>query len=225
MRKPLAAALVALVLIPAGWLAGSLFMPGLLLFPYERRVGQTPVYSETPIPDDIEAVIGRADTLLKTSEIFQPQTLTRPVFLTRGGWRWRVLAIGVSGAFGETRSIGGSLVINRSDIARDKVWNGSPVAGERRLSDVIAHERTHILIRARFGLFADQRYPAWVREGYCDHVAGSSSLTDEAAARLRAEHRTIPALVYYDARKRVEDVLHSSPGNSVEALFRASLAR
>ena len=44
---------------------------------------------------------------------------------------------------------------------------------ERRLSDVMAHERTHILIRARFGILNEMRYPAWVRDGYCDDVAVS----------------------------------------------------
>jgi len=80
---------------------------------------------------------------------------------------------------------------------------------------------THTAIRKHFGLFADRRYPTWLREGYCDYVAGGGSLTDaEAAALIKFDPRHA-ALVYWRGRKRVETELNQL-GGSVDALFKAN---
>ena len=186
-------------------------------------VGQTSVWSEAPLTEGIETVIRRSDARLKTSPFYRSEAARRPIYLTNGGLRWRILSFDAAGAFAQTRAIRENIVVNRSSIERDKVWNGAPVAGERDLSAVIAHERTHGLIRMRFGLMADASYPRWVREGYCDYVAGSSSLSDVEAARLVAERRNPPALFYYQARKRVAAALEAN-GGSVDRLFASTQA-
>lgn len=212
--------IVAALLVVAAvlYLPASLFFPRMLLFPYRAMAGETPIYSSTPIPPEMDDVIARADARVRESAIFAPGVLRRPIFLTDGGARWRLLSFGATTGFGLNRPLGGNIVINRSSIAGDRVWNGSTVAGSRALTGVIAHERTHMLIRGRFGLLADGRYPVWVREGYCDHVAGGGTLSDAEAARLRAEGGGSRALFYYDSRKRVEQTLRDN-GGSVDALF------
>lgn len=197
----------------------SLFQPRLLLFPHHRTIGATTVYSDAPVDDDAVAVIGRADALVRGSALFEPDVLDHPVFLTDGGWRWRVLAFQTPTAFAQTRPLSQAIVVNRSSPARDRVFSGDGAA--RSLSAVIAHERTHALIRDRFGLVASAAFPVWVVEGYCDHVAGSSTLSDTEAARLVAEGRRTPALVYYQSRKRVDATLEDN-GGSVEQLFRTA---
>jgi hypothetical protein len=180
------------------------------------------VYSEAPIPDAIASVISASNAKLERSEIFEAGALQRPIFLTNGGLRWDVLSIGAPHSFGLTRPAGENVVINRSNAALDKVWNGSgsPITGVRSLTGVVTHERTHVLIRAHFGTFADRLYPAWVREGYCDYIAGSSTLSDTEATALRASGSTLPALFYYDSRKKVERILREN-GGSVDQLFRS----
>lgn len=205
------------------YLSASLFFPRLLFFPYRAMAGETAVYSATPITPRIREIVARADARNRASPLFTSRILGRPVFLTDGGVRWRILSLGAGGAFAVTRPLGASVVINRSSLADDRVWNGSIVAGSRELAGVIAHERTHVLIRERFGLTADSRYPAWVREGYCDYVAGGGTLSGAEAARLRAEGSRVPALFYYDSRKRVEQTLRDN-GGSVDALFRSAVA-
>lgn len=208
------------------WVAGglylivSLFHPPLLLFPHVRIVGTTPVYSESAIPDEIEGVIGRANTLVGTSPLFTPDILSRPVYLTNGGLRWRLLTLN-STALAISRPPTETIVVNRSSISTDQVWNSVDSFPARDLSGVIAHERTHGLIRRRFGLLGSRLYPVWVVEGYCDHVSGSGSMSDETAARLIAEGRRTPGLFYYESRKRVERELDAN-GGSVDELFRAS---
>jgi hypothetical protein len=201
------------------YVTASLFQPQLLLFPHHRTIGGTTLYSDTPIPDSAGTVIGRADALVRRSAIFEPDVLSHPVFLTDGGWRWHLLSFQTLTAFAQTRPLSDAIVVNRSSLARDTVWSGT--GGERSLSGVLAHERTHALIRQRFGLVASAAYPVWAVEGYCDHVAGSSTLSDDAAARMVAEGRRTPALDYYQGRKRVEGVLAAN-GGSVEQLFRTA---
>ena len=201
-------------------LVTSVLAPEVLAFPHHRTIGDTAIYSDTALPAELPQVLARSDALLRTSAIYGPG-YGRRIFLTDGGWRWRVLALQSAGAFGLTRALSGAVLINRSDVAHDRVFNGGTVGGVRSLSGVIAHERTHGLIRARYGLFADALYPAWLREGYCDFVAGGGSLSDAQAAALEARHQAHPALLYYYGRKRVEAALKAE-GGSVDALFRGA---
>lgn len=217
MPKKLIITLGLIASLVAIYFTASLLHPQLLLFPHHRTIGDTTVYSDIPIPDGAVAVIDRADARVRRSAIFDPGVLKHPVFITDGGWRWQLLSFQTLNAFAQTRPLSQAIVVNRSSLARDKVWSGN--GGARELSAVLAHERTHALIRKRFGLVASAAYPVWVVEGYCDHVAGSSTLSDEAAAMLVAEDRRTPALFYYQSRKRVEAVLHDN-GGSVEQLFR-----
>ena len=201
------------------WIS-SAFAPEVLAFPYHRNIGDTDLYSERPIGGAIPQIIARSDALLRRSAIYGPG-YGRRIFLTDGGWRWHVLAPGASDAFAISRPVTEPIVINRSDLAQDLVFNGTGATRSRSLSGVIAHERTHGLIRARFGVLADWRYPTWLREGYCDFVAGGGTLSDAEAAALKARHVSVPALVYYDGRKRVEAALRAN-GGSVDALFEAA---
>ena len=203
-------------------LVTSVFAPEVLAFPHHRTIGDTAIYSDAPLPANLPQVLARSDALLRKSTIYGPG-YGRRIFLTDGGWRWHVLALQSSGAFGLTRAISGAVLINRSDVANDRVFNGAAVGGSRTLSGVIAHERTHGLIRARYGLFADMLYPAWLREGYCDVVAGGGSLSDGDVAALEARHQDHPALIYYYGRQRVTAELRAN-GGSVDALFAGAAA-
>lgn len=109
-----------------------------------------------------------------------------------------------------------AVILNRSDIARDSV---SSLYGTRSLSGVIAHERTHIMVRRHLGLVAGVRLPRWISEGYADHVAGESRLTAAQATQLRAEGSTDPGIFYFESRQRVEAALAANDGD-VEALLR-----
>lgn len=210
----------AKVLAGAGTLvlAFCILMPEALAFPYHRQVGQHRIYAERPIPNAIEQVVARADVLVATSPLYEGSDGER-IFLTDGGWRWRLLSLRSAGAFALTRAVSETIVVNRSDVTRDLVWNGAAVAGRRSLSGVLAHERAHGMIRAHYGILADARLPGWLREGYCDHVAGGGTLNDAEAARLVAQGHDVPALQYYRGRKRVEAILRDN-GGSVDALFR-----
>lgn len=193
-------------------------VPETLAFPHRRTIGDTVIWSEAPVAPALDIILDRAEARLRANGI-RGQGRQR-LFLTDGGWRWKVLALRSAGAFAVTRPIGDPIVINRSDPTSDLVFNGRAVAGQRSLSGVVAHERTHGWIRARYGPMADMRYPTWLVEGYADVVAGGGSLSDADAVRLRHSDPAAPALLYYDGRKRVEAALRAN-GGDVAALFAA----
>lgn len=198
------------LLVPAVLFVAVRAAPEALAFPYSAAIGGTKVYSEAPIlKDRLAAILARSDTKLRDSQIFSDDYGKR-IFLTNDGWRWTILALRSRDAFAVTLPIGGAIVINRANLQADQVTKNGTIANRRTLSGTIAHERTHNLIRARFGILADGRYPHWLREGYCEAVAGESSLSDEQAQRLIASGSTIPALDYYQGRKRVEHELQAT---------------
>lgn len=193
-------------------------VPEALAFPHHLQIGDTRLYSETLIPEAAaRTVLARSDQLLRASQIAGPGD-GRRIFLTDGGWRWLLLAPETQTGIAISRPVVETIIINRSDVVNDDVVAGVGNSGRRSLSGVITHERTHGLIRAHFGLFADWRYPVWLREGYCDLVAGGGTLSDSQAAALKARGQSPRALVYYDGRKRAEARLERN-GGSVDRLF------
>lgn len=191
--------------------------PQLLAFPYSTTIGQHRVYSEAPIDPALAKIVAQADAMAAKSPLAASRKPDQPIFLTSGGWRFTWLSGGTR-AFAVSRPLVETIVVNRSDQRHDVVENGSQIAGTRNLHGTLAHEMTHRLIRATFGAAADYRYPAELREGYCDYVAGGGSLTNAQARALIASHREVPALTYWRGRKKVEAALAANHGN-VSAMF------
>lgn len=210
---------------PVRWILSVLFLlavaviyaPQLLAFPYKQRIGTVTVYAERPIDPRIGSELAHAEGLLRASPLYTGP-LDRSLFLTDGGWRWRLLAIQSPGAFAFRRPFSSAIVFNRSDIGADRVTNDRAVGNTRTLSGVIAHETTHIMIANHLGEVRSAMLPTWQQEGYADHVARESSLTDADASSLRKTDPGAASLVYYDARRRVEAALRAN-GGSVDALF------
>jgi hypothetical protein len=196
--------------------ASVISAPCLLAFPYHAQIGDKSVYSETPIAPDIAPVPPPAP--LRNSAIFS-DGYGKTIYLTDGGWRWRLLSVpGSANAFAFSRAFTETIVMNRSDVIADKVFGRGTDGRTRTLSDTIAHEQAHGLLRSRFGL-STFLAPQWKVEGYCDYVAQASSLNDAQAAALERVNPDHPALVYYHGRRRVAEILRAN-GGSVDRLFR-----
>lgn len=192
--------------------------PETLAFPYHEDFGADQVWSMEPIPRArMAGLLADANALTAASPIARPPE-GRRIFLTDGGWRWTLLALGNRGGFALTRAVRENLIFNRSDIAAGKVYNGAAIGGVRTIASVVAHEKCHGMSRRHFGLFLITTKPTWLTEGYCDYVARESSLSDADAATLKARGENHPALPYYEGRRRVAAILAANGGN-VDALF------
>ena len=96
--------------------------------------------------------------------------------------------------------------------------NSKPIGPARTLSSIIAHETCHGMERRRYGVLMSVTKPTWLVEGYCDHVAQESTLSDARAAEIKARGADHPAMVYYEGRKKVEAILAANGGN-VDKMF------
>lgn len=198
-------------------LAGPLFAPQLLAFPHQTVSNGNTVYSVSPLNREaIDRVTARANALVAASPLAAPEE-SRDIFLTDGGWRWKWLALNRSFAQAYSRPWGDFMVVNASDVTNDRI---ATFVGSRSLSGVIAHETCHGMQYHRFGRFVRERKPQWLIEGYCDHVAAESSLTDAQARAYEAAGEDNMALRYWRGRKRVERELAKN-GADVEKLFAA----
>lgn len=207
-----------LIGVPIMLLASPLFAPQLLAFPHYAKAGDSQIWSETPIDQAaLDRVVTRAEALVSASPIARERE-PRRIFLTEGSWRWLWLSNTSRGAFALTRLGGQNLIVNRADFAADRIVNNRKVGGSRKLSSVLAHEITHGVLLNHFGAITMLRQPRWRVEGYCDHVARESALTQQEVTRIEARGEKHPALLYYHGRKRVEAALARN-GGSVDALF------
>jgi hypothetical protein len=216
---------LALGLPLALWIS-VLAAPQLLAFPYHAEIGITRVYSEKPFrTDDMRRILARSDALTTRTGRLDPAG-TR-IFLTDGGWRWRILALTSRGAFAYTRPIStivsDAVVVNRADPTIDMAFNGRAIGGRRKLSGVIAHERTHIWTGRALGLVGHALLPNWKREGYADYIAQETSLTAAEYARLKQSGTDHPAIAYYESRQRIEAIAKID-GGTIAAMFSARAA-
>ncbi len=210
--------LIGIALVALAVTASPLSAPRLLAFPYSVRVGADQVFSTVPLRRAALApVLARANRLVHASPL-AARDEGRAIFLTNGDWRWTWLAGTSAGAFALTRPFSSAVIVNRADLAGDHVYNKAAIGGMRTLSGVIAHEKCHAMVRRHFGALRERLAPAWLREGYCDYVAGESSLTDAQADALEAARHDHPAIAYVRGRRKVAAMLAAN-GGSVDALF------
>ena len=191
--------------------------PKLLAFPHHVPIGDTLIWSEAPIAPRMKDILARSDVLLRRSAVFS-KGYGKSIYLTSGGWRWKLLTVRLSNGFAISSPFTENIIINQSDITTDRVFSSAAEGRTRTLSDTIVHERVHGLLRSRFGATIDFTAPVWKREGYCDYVAQASSLNDAQALDMEWSRPDHPALTYYLGRKRVAAILADN-GGSVDKLF------
>ena len=215
----------AALLVPATAFAS----PRVLMFPERTPIGDTVIYSVSPVDRIAMAqVLLRADELAREGPLGNVK-VGRRVFLTDGGWRWKLLSAGGGGTFGFTRPISDivddAVVLNRANIARDEIRGHSGIGGRRTLSGTTAHERAHIAARQRYGAIALVFTPAWLREGLSDVVAQESSLSADDVMKLEETGTRHPALLYYHGRRRVADELAQAGGDVDKMMARHGVRR
>ena len=201
----------------AATFVSPIFAPQLLAFPYRSVTPIGTVWSERPISREVLATTSATVQARMATTPLAKQDERRPIFLTDGGWRWIWLTQRQS-SFAISRPFTKAVIVNRTNVIGDAAVRSSTNSRRRTLASLLAHEYTHGLIRRRYGVARSLVFPAWKVEGYCDHVAGESTLDAEAVAKLEAAHQSHPALVYYRGRERVEAELVRNGGN-VDALF------
>jgi hypothetical protein len=156
------------------------------LFACSKTYGQFTVHSREPL-DGIETVLDSAETRLKTSPLYDGD-VPRPIYLTNGFGMYALLSHKAYNSFGNSVPFVTNIFINKTDIANDRAFMNRAKNNSRSLSGVIAHEVTHLYIRNRYGTVMSMLQPKWKNEGYCEYVAGESTIPLEEGIRLWSEN-------------------------------------
>lgn len=147
------------------------------------------------------ATMAKADALIEQSAIYKPDDYATDIFISDGGWRWRLATLGGQSSFAISRPWSNAIIINKTDM------KAGIVNGVRTLPAIIAHERTHGLIYNHFGRLRAIMLPKNKVEGYSDYVAQESTLSDATYADHVRRGDAHPAMLYYEGRKLAEDAL------------------
>jgi hypothetical protein len=189
------------------------------LFAYEVSHRNFKVYARQPIDENIARVLDSADERLRKSPLYDGETKEK-IFISDGFGFYFFLSTVKHKSFANTIPGVGNIRINKSDIAADTVFRDADADNQRPLSGVIAHEVTHNLIRKRFGLVNSfTSLPNWKDEGYCEYVAGETTLSfAEGVRRWRENPNSDARYAYFKYHQMVKYLLEDEK-ISVEDLF------
>ena len=188
------------------------------LFAYTTEHNNFRIYSREPIRPELATVIKSAETRLKSSPIYD-ETFRNDLYLTDGHGVYALLSHKAYKSFANNIPYIENIIINKSDVVADRVFLNREKNNSRSLSGVIAHEVTHLLIQRRYGTARSIMLPSWKKEGYCEYVAGDSTITLEEGIRLWKENPSDDTGYRYIKYHLMVKHLLEKDGTSVDDLF------
>jgi hypothetical protein len=189
------------------------------LFAYEVSHKNFDVYARRPIDENVTRVLDSAEERLKKSPLYDGSEKEKIFLSDDFGFYFFVSTIKYK-SFANTIPGIGNIRINKSDLASDSVFRASQTDNRRSLSGVIAHEVTHNLIRKRFGLINSLvSLPNWKDEGYCEYVAGETTLSFQEGVRRWKENPASDSNYAYFKYQQMVKFLLEDEKISVEELF------
>ena len=188
------------------------------LFGYSADHGKFRVYSREPMAPEIQKVLDAAEERLRTSPIYDHED-RRDIYLTGGFGMYAFLSHKAYDAFANSVPFVDNVFINKADVAADRVFIRRSYSNSRSLSGVIAHETAHLFIRKRYGTVSSIFLPTWKVEGYCEYVAGDSTIPlDEGVRRWRESPADDTGFRYTKYHLMVKHLLENEK-LSVEEMF------
>jgi len=166
------------------------------LFAYSTEYNGFKVYSREPIDQSMEKVLNDAETRLRRSPLYD-ESVSRRVFFTGGFGIYALLSNKAYRSFANSVPFINNIIVSKTDVPSDLVYVDRTYHNSRSLSGVIAHEVTHLLIRQRYGAIKAIMMPTWKNEGYCEYVAGDSTIPLEEGMRLWRENTSDDASYRY----------------------------
>ncbi len=205
-------------------LAGIVAIYGLILvfpqvlFAHEVSYKNFNFYSRQPLDASVYKVLDFAEARLEKSPLYD-KNLTKRIFVSETFSFYMFLSPRVRGSFANTMPFTGNVTVNKVDIADDSVFRNAETDNRRSLSAVIAHEVTHTLIENKFGWAKSLNTPSWKKEGYCEYVAGETTIGfAEGARRWKANPADDSKYLYFKYQQMVRYLLDDEK-ISVEELF------
>ena len=198
-----------------------------VLFAHQVSYKNFTVYSREPLDQNVYAMLDKVEATLSASPI-NDTAVKQKIFLTNSQKLYSFLSLYIgANSFGKGFPLlpTNNVFINETDIARDLVFRKAPTANQRSLSGVLSHEITHLHIRNRFGYVKNVTIPAWKKEGFCEYVAGGSTLDHDTGVRMwKASPNDGTGYQYFKYYLMVKYLLETEK-LSVEDLFTRDIDR
>jgi hypothetical protein len=157
-----------------------------VLFAHQVTYKNFTVYSREPLDQNVYTMLDKVEARLATSEINNTQVRPK-IFLTNSQRLYSALSLYIGGnSFAKAMPVlpTNNIFINEADMAKDHVFRKALSYNTRSLSEIVAHEVTHLLVREKFGYLKNITMPAWKKEGYAEYVGGGTTLDHVGGARM-----------------------------------------
>ena len=166
------------------------------------------VYSRTALPPEAADRTTEITELLKRSELYISELDDR-IFICNDPWLFRLFSPIHARSFAVSVPLTNNVFVASADLVTDTARSRRPEFSQRSFSGLVAHEITHRLIRDRVGLLRSLTLETWLKEGYCDYIAGEGSFPEPRGLQLLAEGRSVPSrsFQYFLWRQMVEHLV------------------
>ena len=189
------------------------------LFAHEVSHKNFKVYARQPLDENIDKVLDSAKARLVKSPIYD-ENVGRKVFLSDSHNFYAFLSNKAFRSFANSNPVLDNIFVNKADAAKDLVFLNRAERNQRSLSGVIAHEVTHLSIREKFGVTRTVfSIPTWKNEGYCEYIAGDTTITFEKGLQLWMENPNDDSKYAYFKYHQMVKYLLDVEKISVEELF------
>jgi hypothetical protein len=191
------------------------------LFAYSATYENFTIHAREPITPEMEKVVAGANARLQRVPFFSKDR-QRQVYLTGGFKMYALLSHKAYRSFANSVPFINNIMINKTDIVADRAIMNREKNNSRSLSGVIAHEVAHLFIRERYGTLAASMMPTWKNEGYCEYIAGDTTIPFEEGARLWRENPNDDTAYRYIKYQAMVQYLLEKEKISVDELFTKS---
>jgi hypothetical protein len=173
------------------------------------------IYTDSPdFKDDILLLMDTCTAQLEKAGI-QAKTNERIIFCTTvNQYNWKTLFIHQK-SLAVNLNLFNSILVAPADYKQNQQIKYNEHLTNRRLSDVVVHELTHLYIKEKLGFWKNlkmSRFQKWKIEGFCEYIAGSSSFNIEKGKRI-----------FLDSENQSHDLLNSKILKTTYFYFKSRL--
>jgi len=189
-------------------------------FGYSIKAQGIQIYSTTPI-GEAEAVCSAIRSKITDSSLYDDDD-TFTVLICNGKWLYTFFnPLSHGDSFGMTNPITQRIIMAEVDVSNDQARRFGEGHSTRSFVGVVGHEAGHLLMRRRLGYLTLFRVPTWLKEGYCEMLAGESSFPEETGDNLLSQGKSedSESFNYFQYRRMVEYLIQEK-GYTIEELVR-----
>jgi hypothetical protein len=189
------------------------------LFAHTHEHAGIKLYSREPIPaKEADALLSQIRSRISGSEIYQKEQTFR-IFLCNSQSLYTLFSPVSRESFGHT-PISGNIMLAHGDLGSGTATAFRSDHNERAFVGVASHEICHVMIRRAFGLWSAYRAPTWIDEGYCEHISGGSSFSEERGNDLLSQGRKAEGKSFeYFVYRRMMDFCLMEQNRNITELF------